>query len=65
MKQAAVAMRTFLADVIGIEGAFLLTGTALLAYGASYVSPAGPFMVVGLMCVLAGIALAVPARRGV
>lgn len=65
MKRAAVALRHLLATVanaIGLEGAFLLVGTALLAAGASYLHPAGPLLVVGAMCVLAGLALAVPTR---
>lgn len=65
MKRAAVALRRLvlsLARVVGIEGAFLLVGTALLAAFASYLHPAGPLFVVGAMCVLAGLALAVPTR---
>lgn len=65
MKRAAVALRyhlLVLASAVGLEGAFLLIGTALLAAAASTVSPVGPLVVVGVMCVLAGLALAVPRR---
>jgi hypothetical protein len=66
VKRAAVSLRRFalaIATAIGLEGAFLLAGTVLLAVAASYVAPAGPFVVVGVMCILAGIALAIPPRR--
>lgn len=66
MKRAAVALRrlaSLVAAVVGIEGAFLFVGTALLAIGAGYFSPAGPFVVVGFICLIAGVALAVPPRR--
>lgn len=66
MKTATVALADFLSRIaaaVGIEGAFLLAGTVFLAVGASYVSPAGPFLVVGFMSVLAGIALALPRRE--
>ena len=65
MKHAAIAIASLgktVAAVVGIEGAFLLIGTALLGVGAAYISPAGPFFVVGGMSVLAGIALALPRR---
>ena len=42
------------------EGAFLIAGTVLLAIGASYVSPIGPYLVVGAMCLLVGLLLAAP-----
>ncbi|MFZ9979561.1 MAG: hypothetical protein ACO3HN_06415 [Opitutales bacterium] len=48
---------------IGPEGALLLVGTVCLAVFSSFISPAGPWLVVGAMCVLAGIALALPQRR--
>lgn len=66
MKRAAIALRSVIALVaaaIGLEGAFLVTGTVVLAYGAGLISPVGPFLVVGSMCILAGLALAVPIRR--
>lgn len=62
MKRAAVVLRRLAGDV-GIEGAFLLAGTVLLSVAASYVTPAGPFVVVGLVCLIAGIFLVVPPRR--
>lgn len=65
MKRAAVALRGLaasLAALVGLEGAFLLGGTACLATGASYFSPAGPWLVVGVVAVLSGIALALPRR---
>jgi hypothetical protein len=66
MKRAAVALRSWLVRLgadIGLEGAFLLTGTAFLAVGASFLSPAGPWLVIGGMAVVTGLALAIPARR--
>ena len=66
MKRAAVALRILasaIASAVGLEGAFLLTGTVLLAVGSSFISPIGPYFVVGGACVLAGLALAVPPRR--
>ncbi len=66
MKRTAGALRLLVVAVargVGLEGAFLLAGTALLAAAASYVSPVGPLVVVGTMCVLAGLALAIPSRR--
>lgn len=66
MKQAALALQAIVARLfasVGLEGAFLLAGTALLAIGSGYLSPAGPLFVIGAMCVLAGLALAVPQRK--
>jgi hypothetical protein len=45
---------------VGLEGAFLAAGTAALAVGSSFFSPAGPWLVVGAVGVLLGLALAVP-----
>lgn len=59
MKRAARRI----AGAVGIEGAFLFAGTVLLSVAASFVAPAGPFVVAGVMCILAGIVLAVPPRR--
>jgi hypothetical protein len=56
-------LRSFV-SAIGLEGAFLAVGTALIAIASGYLSPAGPFFVVGTMCVLVGIVLTVPPRRG-
>lgn len=66
MKPAVIALRglvgRFLAGV-GLEGALLLVGTALLAIGAAYLNPAGPWFVAGSVAVLLGLALAIPPRR--
>lgn len=59
------ALRSLLARVfaaMGLEGAFLIVGTTLMAIGASFLSPAGPFFVVGAVCILAGLAIALPQR---
>lgn len=65
MKRAAIALRRLLFSVargVGMEGTFLLAGTAALAVGASYFSPAGPWLVVGIVALLIGLALAMPRR---
>lgn len=65
MKRGAVALYSLVARLaadIGAEGAFLAAGTALLAIGASYVSPAGPWLVIGVVCLGTGVALTVPRR---
>ena len=62
MKRAAIALRAFLARTVGAEGAFLLLGTVTLAVGASWLHPAGPWLVVGGMSLLVGLALALPQR---
>ena len=65
MKRAASAIGSMLTRIVlgvGLEGAFLLAGTALLAAGSSFVSPAGPWIVVGAACTIAGIALTLPRR---
>lgn len=62
----ALALRSLIGIVakgVGLEGLFLLAGTALLAVGASFVSPAGPWLVTGAVALIAGIALAIPTRR--
>jgi len=40
-----------------------LVGTFCLAVFAAAIHPAGPWLVVGCMAVLAGLALAIPGRR--
>ena len=45
---------------VGLEGAFLIAGTAALSVGASFIHPAGPWLVSGGVAVLIGIALALP-----
>ncbi len=62
MRQAAIALRSLLASVVGLEGAFLIAGTALLAVGAGYLDAAGPWFVVGGVLFLTGIALVIPRR---
>lgn len=55
--RAAMFLRliaTRLADAVDVEGALLLIGTACLAVFASYVSPAGPWLVVGAMAAVLG-----------
>lgn len=67
MKRAAAALRRLAGSVtngIGIEGAFLFAGTCSLAVASSYISAAGPWFVVGAVSLLAGIALALPTRKG-
>ena len=66
MKATAVAMFGLMARIgsaVGLEGAFLLIGTVSLSIGSAFISPIGPWVVVGIMCILAGIALAMPGRR--
>lgn len=60
---AVFGLLTGLASAVGIEGVFLLVGTIALAIFAASIHPAGPWAVVGIMCILAGIALAIPERR--
>jgi hypothetical protein len=67
MRRAAIAIRRLAAAVtsgIGIEGAFLIVGTCCLAVASSYISAAGPWLVVGAITLLAGVALALPTRKG-
>lgn len=66
MKPAVVTLRSWLSLLIrgvGIEGAFLVLGAALLAIGAGLVHPAGPWLVLGATAVLVALALAIPTRR--
>lgn len=61
-----MSIRTLAARItgsVGLEGGFLLLGTGLLAYGSSFIQPFFPWIVTGFMCILAGIALAIPERR--
>lgn len=60
MKQAAAALRGLFgrtSAAVGLEGAFLVVGTVCLAIGASFFSPAGPWLVVGGVGLLVSIAL--------
>jgi hypothetical protein len=63
MKHAATRLATRLlraSDAIGFEGATIAVGTVLLAIGAGYLSPAGPWLVVGTVLFLIGLVLALP-----
>lgn len=53
-----------LASAVGVEGLFLTVAAVLLSVFASYIHPAGPWLVTGVMALLIGIALAVPGKRG-
>lgn len=64
MKRAFGHVLATLAGAVGAEGAFFLVGTCCLAVASSYISAAGPWFVVGAMSLLAGVALALPVRRG-
>lgn len=66
MKRAAIALRSLATGVmsgVGLEGTFLGLGTVCLAVFASFFSPAGPWLVVGTVALVTGIALARPARK--
>lgn len=67
MKRAAVATSQLLAAVsaaIGLDGAFLVAGTALVAVGSYFaVSSDAPWFVVGGMCLIVWLALTQPWRR--
>lgn len=63
MRGAIAALRAHLAADVGLEGLLLLVGTLLLAVGSSYLSPAGPWLVVGIVALVLGLALAIPVRR--
>ncbi len=52
-----------MADDVGPEGAFVGGGALLLAIGTSYLSPAGPWLVLGSLFTMIGLALAVPKGR--
>ncbi|HKI95471.1 MAG TPA: hypothetical protein VJ992_09290 [Gemmatimonadales bacterium] len=67
MRRAAVAvgrLASGLASAVGLEGAFLAAGAVLLAVGSYFVNPAGPFFVIGIICLLVAYALTVPQSRG-
>lgn len=52
-----------LLSAVGPDGAFLSAGTACLATAASFVSPAGPWFVVGVALIAVGVLYALPVRR--
>lgn len=65
MKRATIALRSLLARIaagVGLEGTFLLIATVTGAVGASYLSPAGPWLVVAGVSLLVGLALTLPTR---
>lgn len=64
MKRAALVLRAFLVSEVGIEGLFLALGTACLAIASAFVSPAGPWAVIGVMALVVGLLMAVPRRAG-
>jgi hypothetical protein len=55
-------LRSF-AAAVGIEGAFIALGTALLALSASFIHPAVAVAVVGFMSLVIGAVLARPTGR--
>lgn len=59
MKRAAVALRGLIVNGFGLEGVLLVAGTVALAIGAGYISPAGPWLAVGAVAILLGLATAV------
>jgi hypothetical protein len=66
LRRATHALRGHLATLaraIDIEGAFVITGTAVLAVGSGMIHPAAPFLVVGGVLLALGFALARPPRR--
>lgn len=63
MKPAVAAFRELLVQVVGLEGFLIVLGTVLLAIGAGYLSPAGPWIVAGGVAFLIGLAIAVPRSR--
>lgn len=63
MKRATIALRSLLGRIaasVGAEGAFLILATITGAVGASYLGPAGPWLVVAAVSLLVGLALALP-----
>ncbi len=63
--KAAVALRSALLAIgrqVGLEGAFLILGTACLAVAASFFSAAGPWFVTGTIALLIGLVLAQPRK---
>lgn len=65
MKRAAAALAALASQIasgVGLEGTFLIIGTTLLAIGSSLIHPAGPWIVVGAVCLLVTFALAQPRR---
>ena len=66
MKTIAVSLFGLLSRIgasVGLEGTFLLIGTTCLSVFAWSITPYGPWLVIGAMSILAGIALAIPGRH--
>lgn len=59
MKLAIARLRIVLADTVGWEGAFVTLGALLLAVGSSYWSPAGPWIVIGSISLVLGLAIVI------
>lgn len=62
MKQIAEALRSLLADTIGLEGAFTVAGLVGLTFVAWEVYWLTGVAVASVMCLVIGIALARPRR---
>jgi len=63
MRRIAEALRSLLADTVGLEGAFTLAGLAGLAFVAWHTDWLLGVAVVSIMCLVIGIALARPLRK--
>lgn len=66
MRRAVAALRYQLARLstgVGLEGAFVLIGTGLLAAFAQSLHPLGAVLIVGIVSLALGLALAVTPRR--
>lgn len=50
------------AAAVGLEGFLVITGTAALAAGTSYLHPAGPWLVSGAVALGTGFAVALRSR---
>ena len=57
-RRAAGILRDWLIEEIGPEGVLLIAGTSALAIGASWFGPAWAYIVVGLISILAALAIA-------
>ncbi|HUW17423.1 MAG TPA: hypothetical protein VMW94_10125 [Actinomycetes bacterium] len=54
---------TRLVEILWPETLFILVGTVLLAAGASFISPAGPYIVTGAVALSVGVALTLAPQR--
>lgn len=67
MRDVALALGAVIRHVvgwIGLEGALLVVGTIVLAAGAALIHPAGPYLIVGIAAISAGLAAAISPPRG-